>query len=105
MSDVASTPCPPAAGPPGRRLPLGFGQDGEMTRTATVLAFMLGTLAVFTAVPFGVLGVLLSDAGRRRIATAPDSARRLVAWSWGVLAVTDALVVITVIALVMTLSG
>lgn len=67
-----------------------------MTRRGVVFAFVLGTIAVFAAFPLGVLGIVLSNMGMNRVSTKPETARKLVAWSWAIFAVTDSIVVLTV---------
>lgn len=81
------------------RLPLGVQEDGTLTRKATPVAFVLGTLAVFAVLPLGVLGIILNNMGLERVATNPEQARRLVAWSWGIFAVVDGLAVLGLAAL------
>ncbi|MCD0452268.1 hypothetical protein LO762_24190 [Actinocorallia sp. API 0066] len=76
----------------GGRLPLGVDANGDLTRKGSVCAFLLGTLALFAVLPAGLVGILLSDAGMRRVATDRAAARRLVGWSWIIFAVTDVLV-------------
>jgi hypothetical protein len=80
------------------RLPLGIRADGEMTRTGLLFAFVLGTIAVFLAFPLGILGIVLSNMGMNRVPTKPETARRLVAWSWAIFAVTDTIAVLGVVA-------
>ena len=96
-SEVPGFPAATVA-PAGQRLPLGLRPDGEMTRTGIMCAFVLGTIAVACAFPLGILGIVLSNMGMNRVATKPDTARRLVAWSWAIFAVTDSVVVLAVIA-------
>ena len=94
--EVSSPPAAPVA-KPRRRLPLGIRADGEMTRTGIVFAFALGTIAVFLAFPVGVLGIVLSNMGMNRVSTKPETARKLVAWSWAIFAVTDSVMVLAVV--------
>ncbi|WP_460362636.1 hypothetical protein [Actinocorallia lasiicapitis] len=70
-----------------------------MTRTSVIAAFILGTLAVFTAFPLGILAIVLSNMGMERVRTDLPKARKLVAWSWGIFAVTDLAVIITIVTL------
>ena len=81
-----------------RRLPLGVNADGEMTRTGLAFAFVLGTIAVFLAFPVAILGIVLSNMGMNRVSTKPETARKLVAWSWGIFAVTDSVMLLGVVA-------
>lgn len=69
-----------------------------MTRTGIVFAFVLSTIAVFLAFPLGILGIVLSNMGMNRVATKPEAARKLVAWSWAIFAVTDTLALLGVVA-------
>jgi len=64
-----------------------------MTRKAAAFAFVLGTIAVFLAFPLGILGIVLSNMGMNRVSTKPETARKLVAWSWAIFAITDCIVV------------
>ena len=82
----------PAAGR-GASLPLGVRADGEMTRKGIAFAFVLGTVAVFFAFPLGLLGIVLSNMGMNRVSTKPETARKLVGWSWAIFAVTDCIIV------------
>jgi hypothetical protein len=82
----------PAAGR-GTSLPLGIRADGEMTRKGIAFAFVLGTVAVFFAFPLGLLGIVLSNMGMNRVSTKPETARKLVAWSWAIFAITDCIIV------------
>lgn len=82
----------PAAGR-STRLPLGVRADGEMTRKGIAFAFVLGTIAVFFAFPLGLLGIVLSNMGMNRVSTKPETARKLVAWSWVIFAVIDCIIV------------
>jgi hypothetical protein len=99
--EVAGPPPAPVA-MPGQRLPLGVRPDGELTRTGVAFAFVLATVAVFLAFPLGVLGIVLSNMGMNRVSTKPETARRLVAWSWAILAVTDSIMVLVVIAVLIS---
>jgi hypothetical protein len=97
MNYEVSPPAAPVA-KPRQRLPLGIRADGEMTRTGVAFAFVLGTLAVFLAFPMGILGIVLSNMGMNRVSTKPETARKLVAWSWAIFAVTDSIMVLAVAA-------
>jgi hypothetical protein len=88
-----------AAPPPPSGLPLGVQADGTLTNKAMPIAFVMGTLAVFTALPFGVLGIVLNNMGLERVQTSPQTAQRLVAWSWGILAAVDAVAVLILIVI------
>jgi hypothetical protein len=101
--EVPSPPAAPVARP-RQRLPLGIRADGEMTRRGVVFAFVLATIAVFLAFPLGVLGIVLSNMGMNRVSTKPETARKLVAWSWAIFAVTDSIVVLAVIAVLISRS-
>ncbi|WP_119731469.1 hypothetical protein [Thermomonospora amylolytica] len=79
------------AAPVPVKLPLGVQADGTLTRTAASIGFVLGTVAVLTLLPFGVLGIVLNNMGLERVQTAPDKARTLVSWSWIVLAAASVL--------------
>ncbi|GAA3241991.1 hypothetical protein [Actinocorallia longicatena] len=81
------------------KLPLGLDANGDMTRKSVIAAFILGTLAVFTLFPIGILAIVLSNMGMERVKTDLPRARKLVAWSWGIFAVTDVVVVIGLITL------
>lgn len=78
-----------AAAPHPVKLPLGVQADGTLTRKATPIAFVLGTLAVFAALPLGVLAIILNNMGLERVQTTPKTARTLVTWSWWIFAVVD----------------
>jgi hypothetical protein len=93
--EVSGPPAAPVT-QPRQRLPLGVRADGEMTPRGVVCAFVLGTLAVFLAFPLGILGIVLSNMGMNRVTTKPETARKLVAWSWAIFAVTDSIVVLLV---------
>lgn len=82
-------------------LPWGTTPDGELTPTAAVVGAVLGTIAVFALFPLAVLGIVLSCMGLNRINTDLVAARRLLAWSWLVLAGSAAvpLVMLLVVAL------
>jgi hypothetical protein len=97
MDDAISSPLAVQVAMPSRRLPLGLDADGEMTRTGLAFAFVLGTIAVFLAFPMGILGIVLSNMGMNRISTKPEVARKLVAWSWAIFAVTDSVMVLAVV--------
>lgn len=86
-----------------RKLPLGVQADGTLTNKATPVAFILGTVAVFALLPVGVLGIVLNNMGLERVQSDPEKARKLVAWSWGILAVTNALA-LTALAVVLIVS-
>lgn len=75
-----------------------------MTRKGVAFAFVLATIAVFAAFPLGVLGIVLSNMGMNRVATKPETARKLVAWSWAIFAVTDSIAVLTVVAVLISRS-
>jgi hypothetical protein len=92
------------AATPGERLPIGLRADGEMTRKGVACAFVLGTIAVFAAFPLGILGIVLSNMGMNRVSTKPKTARRLVAWSWAIFAVTDSIAVLGVVAVLVSRS-
>jgi hypothetical protein len=64
-----------------------------MTRKGIAFAFVLGTVAVFFAFPLGLLGIVLSNMGMNRVSTKPETAYKLVAWSWAIFAVTDCIIV------------
>ena len=98
MDDAVSSRLVPPVAVSVRRLPLGLREDGEMTRAGLVFAFVLGTIAVFLAFPLGILGIVLSNMGMNRVSTKPETARRLVAWSWALFAVTDTIAVLLVVA-------
>ena len=85
---------------PGQRLPLGVRADGEMTRRGVAFAFVLGTIAVFLAFPLGILGIVLSNMGMNRVSNNPEAARKLVAWSWAIFAVTDCVAVCGIVVAV-----
>jgi len=87
-----SPPAVPAA-VPGPTLPLWVRADGEMTRTGIMFAFIFGTIAIFFAFPLGLLGIVLSNMGMNRVSTKPETARKLVAWSWAIFAITDCIIV------------
>lgn len=93
MDNAAYTPPAVPVAVSGQRLPIGVRADGEMTRKGVVFAFMLGTIAVFFAFPLGLLGIVLSNMGMNRVSTKPEAARKLVAWSWAIFAVTDCIIV------------
>jgi len=78
---------------PGPSLPLWVRADGEMTRIGVTFAFIFGTIAIFFAFPLGLLGIVLSNMGMNRVSTKPETARKLVAWSWAIFAVTDFIIV------------
>ncbi len=82
-------------------LPWGTTPDGELTPAAVVVGAVLGTIAVFTFFPLAVLGIVLSCMGLNRINTDLVEARRLLSWSWLVLAGSAAvpLVMLVVVAL------
>jgi len=65
---------------------------------------VLGTLAVFLAFPVGILGIVLSNMGMNRVSTKPETARKLVAWSWAIFVVTDSIVVLAVAAVLISRS-
>jgi hypothetical protein len=63
-------------------LPWGTTAEGEFTRKGTILASVMGTLAVLTFLPLGVAGILVSCQGLDRIRRDDPSARRWMRWSW-----------------------
>ena len=93
MGDAAYNPLEGPAAVSGQSLPLGVRADGEMTRKGIACAFIFGTVAVFFAFPIGLLGIVLSNMGMNRVSTKPETARKLVAWSWAIFAVTDCIIV------------
>jgi hypothetical protein len=93
VDDAAYNPVEVPAAMSGQGFPLGVRADGEMTRKGIAFAFILGTIAVFFAFPLGLLGIVLSNMGMNRVSAEPDTARKLVAWSWAVFAVTDCIIV------------
>ena len=97
-SGFGSLPSPAAA---DQRLPLGLLPDGSMTRRAATIAFILGTICVVGAFPVAIVAIVLSNMGMNRVQSDPAKARKLVAWSWGVLGMTSVLVLLAVTALVL----
>jgi len=95
-SGSGSVPGPASA---GQRLPLGLRPDGSMTRRAATIGFILGTICVVGAFPLAIVGIVLSNMGMNRVHSDPAKARRLIAWSWGVLGATSVLVLLGVTAL------
>ena len=104
MDYEVSSPPPTPVAEPGQRLPLGVRADGEFTRRGVAFAFVLGTLAVFLAFPVGILGIVLSNMGMNRVSTNPESARKLIAWSWGIFAVVDSIMVLVVVTVLVSRS-
>jgi len=45
----------------------------------------------------GLLGIVLSNMGMNRVSTKPETARKLVAWSWAIFAVTDCIIVLAIV--------
>jgi len=64
------------------RVPWGTTSEGELTRNGTILGSVMGTLAVFTTLPLGVAGIILSCMGLDRIPRRDPSAARYLRWSW-----------------------
>ena len=100
VGDSGSGPLPGSAWV-DQRLPLGLRPDGSMSRRASTIGFILGTICVFGAFPLAILGIVLSNMGMNRVQSDPAKARTLVVWSWGVLGVTSGLVLLGVTALVL----
>ena len=98
MEDVVSSRLAAPVAVSAPRLPIGIRADGEMTGTGLVFAFLLSMITVFLAFPLGILGIVLSNMGMNRVSTKPDTARRLVAWSWAIFVVTDTLALLVVVA-------
>jgi hypothetical protein len=67
---------------PGVRLPWGTTPEGELTRNGTIVGAVMGTLAVFTTLPLGIVGIVLSCMGLDRIRRDDPSAHKLLTWSW-----------------------
>jgi hypothetical protein len=67
---------------PDVRLPWGTTPEGELTRRGTIVGAVMGTLAVFTTLPLGIIGIVLSCMGLDRIRRHDASARKLLIWSW-----------------------
>ncbi len=63
-------------------LPWATTDDGELTRTGVAVGALVGTIAVFSFLPLGILGIVLSCRGLDRIGTDRAAARRLMRWSW-----------------------
>jgi hypothetical protein len=97
VNDAAYSPAAAPAAMPGPRLPLGVRANGEMTRIGIAFAFVLGTIAVFLAFPLGILGIVLSNMGMNRVSTKPETARKLVAWSWAIFVATDCIMIAAVL--------
>jgi hypothetical protein len=93
VGDAAYNPLEVPAAVSGHRLPLGVRADGVMTPKGIAFGFILGTVAVFFAFPLGLLGIVLSNMGMNRVSTKPETARKLVAWSWAIFAITDCIIV------------
>jgi hypothetical protein len=64
------------------RMPWGTTPEGELTRNGTVLGAVMGTLAVFTTLPLGVAGIIVSCMGLDRIRRRDRSAATYLRWSW-----------------------
>jgi hypothetical protein len=64
------------------RLPWGTTSEGEFTRRGTIVASVMGTLAVFVTLPLGVAGIVLSCMGLDRLRRHDASARKFLIWSW-----------------------
>jgi hypothetical protein len=64
------------------RVPRGTTPEGELTRNGTILGSVMGTLAVFTTLPLGVVGIVLSCMGLDRIRRGDASATTYLRWSW-----------------------
>jgi hypothetical protein len=92
LDDVANSPTAVPAAVPAPHLPLGVRADGQMTRNGIAFGFILGTVAVFFAFPLGILGIVLSNMGMNRVSTKPETARKLVAWSWAIFVVSDCII-------------
>lgn len=103
MSSAAAPATAPA--PTDERLPLGLRPDGTMTRPAAAIGFVLGIICVFGAPPLAIVGIVLSNMGMNRVQSDRAFARKLVAWSWCVLGVTSALVLLVVAAVVVSRAG
>ncbi|MBO0847201.1 MAG: hypothetical protein J2P22_17505 [Nocardioides sp.] len=63
-------------------LPWGTTRTGELTRKGTILGAVMGTLAVFTTLPLGITGIVLSCKGLDRVHRGDPSARKFLTWSW-----------------------
>jgi hypothetical protein len=63
-------------------LPWGTTSEGEFTRQGTIVASVMGTLAVLTFLPLGVAGIVVSCLGLDRIRRQELSANRWMLWSW-----------------------
>jgi hypothetical protein len=63
-------------------LPWGTTEQGEFTRRGTILASVMGTCAVFTTLPLGVVGIVVSCLGLDRVRRQDPSANRWLLWSW-----------------------
>lgn len=68
-------------------LPWATTADGELTRTGVSVGAVLGTIAVFTCFPLGILGIVLNCMGLDRVQHDPESAHRFMRASWTTLAV------------------
>lgn len=80
-------------------LPRGAKANGELTRTAKTLGAILGTIAVFTFFPLGILGIVLNCMGLDRVTSDPYNARRLMRASWITLATAPTLAVVLAVLL------
>ena len=63
-------------------LPWGTTSEGEFTRQGTIVASVMGTLAVLTFLPLGVAGIVVSCLGLDRIRRLELSANRWMLWAW-----------------------
>ena len=62
--------------------PWGTTPEGEFTRVGIILAFVMGSFAVFITFPLGIIGIVLSCIGLDRIQRGDPSARKFLRWSW-----------------------
>lgn len=63
-------------------LPWGTTPEGEFTRSGTILASVMGTFAVLTFLPLGVVGIVVSCMGLDRIRRHEPGAKKFLIWSW-----------------------
>jgi hypothetical protein len=63
-------------------LPWGTTAEGEFTRKGTILASVMGAFAVFTFLPLGVAGIVVSCRGLDRIRRHDSSANKWLLASW-----------------------
>jgi protein-S-isoprenylcysteine O-methyltransferase Ste14 len=63
-------------------LPWGTTPRGELTREGTIVGAVMGTFAVFTFPPLGIVGIVLSCMGLDRIRRDDPAARTYLTWSW-----------------------